>query len=718
MVRMGSYTDWLRTRDDDELAALLARRPYLATPTPASFASLAGRATSRSATQRALAAVDALGLQVLRATLALGPATRAQVTEAVLGTDHDPDDTARVAGAVADLVVTGLVWDDEQALRPAPGVAALLDRDGHHRPPTQPTDRPRARGGGRPEPAGDGRLFRTVARPPQPAPAAVPAETVAAESVRAAQALVAAVERLVDAWADPPPVLRRGGLGTRDLRRTAQALGTDPTEAAFVVELATSASLVVADLSGPTSAFVPTTTADTWETTPLPDRWAVLARAWLTSARTAWLVGTKDDRDAVRTAGHPDGWRPWLPRLKRAVLTVLADVPAAGAPTAEQVDVPSAGGLTAEQVHDVLAWRSPLAVPPLDVVAPLLREAARLGVTGAGALSPAGRALLTDPQQVAAVLAADLPPQVDEVWLQADLTGVVPGRPSDRLARLLRSAAREESSGGALTVRFTPESVATAVASTGADEVLTELTAVSRGAVPQGLEYLVRDAARRHDALRAGPAGAYLRSPDEALLARVVADPALTGCGLVRIAPTVVVAQVPPAQLAEDLAATGLAARLETPDGLVVAVGAPRRARPRPSAPVREPTVADLQAVVARLRDDPTPSDPPPGTPGDHEPATGPSAEPGATVEHDDPGAAPQDPLDTLMILREAVERRAEAWVDLVDDTGRTTRHRLRPVAMDGGRLRAVDPARAVELTVAVHRIAAAAPVDPPPSIE
>ncbi|MCL2092379.1 MAG: helicase-associated domain-containing protein, partial [Micrococcales bacterium] len=366
-------------------------------------------------------------------------------------------------------------------------------------------------------------------------------------------------------------------------------------------------------------------------------------------------------------------------------------------------DVEHSGALTADQVRDVLAWCAPLAVPPLDVVGPLLAEAARLGVTGAGAISSAGRALLADGDPAAA-LAADLPPPVDEVWLQADLTGIVPGRPSDRLARLLHRAARQESSGGALTVRFTPESVAAAVASTSADQVLAELAAVSRGPVPQGLEYLVRDAARRHDALRVGPAGAYLRSPDEALLTRVVADPALAGCGLARIAPTVVVAQVPPTQLAEDLASAGLAARTETTDGQVVTLGAPRRAHPRPAAPSREPTLADVRTAVARLRADRTQPDPSP----DARPeASGLTTEP----THD----PPLDPLDTLMILREAVDRRTDTWVDLVDDTGRTTRHRLRPVAVDGGRLRAVDPSRAVELTVAVHRIAAAAPVPAEP---
>jgi len=430
----------------------------------------------------------------------------------------------------------------------------------------------------------------------------------------------------------------------------------------------------------------------------------------MTSGRTAWLVGTKDQRDVVRTAGHPDGWRPWLPRLKRSLLSILAgavleDAGPDGGSLADAVPdsaarAPAVGALTADQVHDVLTWRAPLAVPPLDVVVPLLAEAARVGVTGAGVLSPAGQALATD-GDVAGALAADLPPPVDEVWLQADLTGIVPGRPSDRLARLLRRAAHEESSGGALTVRFTPESVARAVAD-GTD-LLAELKQVARGPLPQGLEYLVRDAARRYDALRAGPASAYLRSSDEALLTRVVADPALATCALVRIAPTVVVAQVPCAQLADALNGAGLAVRTETPDGQVVDLTPPRRARPRPATWLREPTVVDVRAAVLRLRAER------PGTMG-----TVPAVPPDLAASDDVP-EPPLDvnPSDTLMVLREAVHQRTEAWVDLVDDTGRTTRHRLRPLAVADGRLRAIDPARAVDITVAVHRVAAAVPVEP-----
>ena len=61
----------------------------------------------------------------------------------------------------------------------------------------------------------------------------------------------------------------------------------------------------------------------------------------------------------------------------------------------------------------------------------------------------------------------------------------------------------------------------------------------SRTPVPQALTYLIDDVARRHGGLRAGSAGAYLRSDDEALLAEVLADRRLAALSLRRLAPTV-----------------------------------------------------------------------------------------------------------------------------------------------------------------------------------
>jgi Helicase conserved C-terminal domain len=351
-----------------------------------------------------------------------------------------------------------------------------------------------------------------------------------------------------------------------------------------------------------------------------------------------------------------------------------------------------------------------------------------LGVLGAGALAHAGRALLgpPDPSEApgtpvapggtrspahaaaAAALAAALPAPVDEVLLQGDLTGIVPGRPTAELAELLDVAARVESRGAAITVRFTPESVQDAL-DTGqtADELLDRLAGHARGSVPQPLEYLVRDAARRHGRLRVGSAGGYVRTDDPTLLAGLIEDPALASLGLMRLAPTVLAAQAGPAALLAALRARGLAPAAERPDGQVVL------ARPH-AVRVRTGSRRRRDAVVAAA----TP--PPPDSPAATQrlrslvPALRRAEavqQSGASTRPDAAGTA--DPVAALATLREAVADGREVWLEVVGPQGTPQRRRVRPVRVDGGRVRAVDSARDAELTVAVHRIASVTPIDP-----
>jgi hypothetical protein len=69
-----------------------------------------------------------------------------------------------------------------------------------------------------------------------------------------------------------------------------------------------------------------------------------------------------------------------------------------------------------------------------------------------------------------------------------------------------------------------------------------------------------------------------------------------------------------------------------------------------------------------------------------------------------------------LLLLREALAERQEVWVEMVGPSGALQRRLLRPVHLEGGRLRALDTAREAELTVAVHRIASVSRVSTTPS--
>ncbi|GAA1730966.1 helicase-associated domain-containing protein [Isoptericola hypogeus] len=568
--------------------------------------------------------------------------------------------------------------------------------------------------------------------PPAPDGRAVRPEISDAESASAALDLVRYVDLLVAAWEDAPPsVLRSGGVGVRDLRRTAQALGCDERVAAIVVELAASAGVLADDGDAPPS-YRPTTAADDWDDLDDAGRWALLAAAWATSRRTPWLVGSRDEKGTVRAALSPDLHRAWVPRLRRHVLGVLAAQPGTA--------------LDPDAVMTVLRWHSPRTVPPEQAVAGLLTEAALLGVTGAGALSGPGRALQTHlsgtlptganpaPDTLAEAMRAALPSEVDELLLQGDLTGIVPGRPSQALARLLERAADVESRGAATTVRFSAASVTRALDhGTTADELVADLARRSRVPVPQPLEYLVRDTARRHEAVRVGNAGSYVRAADPTTLAGLDQDPRLAHLGLVRLAPTVLAAAVPAAELHDALRARGLLSALEGPDGRVLSARLRRPPRLDRAAPSRRGAAARVAAsgavpngsteeahamLVARLRaadrGEATAVDRLAArgaqTAADVPPSPGPASAP-VHPRHGTPGAGTQ-PGDAMAVLHDALRDGRRVWVEMVGPLGAMERRELKPLRLDGGRLRALDPVREAELTVAVHRIAAVEPSD------
>lgn len=85
------------------------------------------------------------------------------------------------------------------------------------------------------------------------------------------------------------------------------------------------------------------------------------------------------------------------------------------------------------------------------------------------------------------------------VIVQSDLTALVSGEPTTRVSRVLSAAAQSESRGTAALWRFSAVSVRKALdAGRMAEELIGELAVISDRPLPQPLEYLVRDVARKH----------------------------------------------------------------------------------------------------------------------------------------------------------------------------------------------------------------------------
>ena len=653
-----SLADQVRAWPEPRLAQLLRLRPDLATPAPQDSGQLAARAATRASVLRALDRLTQAELCLLHALVAAGQTPRPEVEGLLTAT---PGWTAEAAVRLED---HALVWESAAGLRALTVVSELLGRVPD--PGDGPVDVP-------PE------LVTTTHDPAQASRAAAGA---AFDAVRR-------VELLLDHWGSAPSaVLRTGGLGVRDLRGVAALLHVDDRTAAFVVELAATAGLLAVGAPGDLpESWLPTDAYDAWTRKPAAERWADLARAWLASPRTSGNVGSRDAAGKSLNALSPGLVDPHLVDTRWVALLQVAALPE-GQGLASGTGVPS---LVAR-----VRWlrpRRPASQGPL--VAWSVEEAAMLGVTGLGAVSAHGRALLDgDATAAAGALEPLLPAPLDHILVQGDLTAIAPGPLESHLAARLHQLADVESRGGATVYRFSASSLRRALdAGWTAQELHAFLDDISRTPVPQPLTYLVDDTARTFGTLRVGYAEAFLRTDDEAALEALMRDRRVASLGLRRLAPTVVVSTTPIDVLLPRLRDLGLAPVLEAEDGTVrVARPDVHRARsPRPRSGGREAAreSAQVAAAVAAIRA------------GDRASAARPATEVTTT------------PAAALTALREAVEMKASVWIGYVDNHGSSSERIVDPVRVEGGQLTAYDHRSEDLRGFAVHRITAVRAVDP-----
>jgi hypothetical protein len=763
---MQTLVDHLRGLSDDELAALVRLRPDLVVPVPADLGALAGRVQSIPSVRRALDALDTFTLEILDAVRFLNPPVSVDAVLAlaaqcgaepvatqdalrrlreralVYGPDHDLAVVAAVATAspypaglgraAADLGPgAAAVSADPAGLRRAvlsapPPARAALDRLAagpplgaiakplpadsairwlldHHllvKIADDTVELPREVALLLRRDAGPlGRLHPTPPKITAPTPSGVDRAGAgqALEAVRQAEALLEALA------AEPAAVLRAGGLGVRDLRRVARAAGVGEPQAALLLEVAYAAGLLGEDEPG----YLPAGAYDGWQVSPLAHRWRVLAAAWLAMPRSPALVGQRDERDRPVAALSAEAERATAPAARRAVLDVLLDLPFGTAPDPTQV-------------AEVLAWRAPRRAGrnPADPAAAVLAEAATLGLTGLGALTAYGRLLLAeadgrsgagddplgvrdpDRRDAAATLAALLPAPVEHVVVQADLSVIVPGPPEPTLAAELALATEAES---AAVLRVTPSSVRRAL-DTGytAADLHALFTRRSRTAVPQALTYLIDDVARRHGGLRAGTAGAYLRSDDETLVAEAYADRRLAALAFRRLASTVLVTASSPGRLLEVLRAAGYAPVREDATGAAVLSRPRARRAPNRSVVLTRPRgmselgPAQAAGIVEQIRR---------GDAAARAQRRAPDSVRGAP-----PASAASNGAhaSAMVVLQQALREKTLVWVGYVDAHGSPTSRLLRPVSMAEGFLRAEDERTETLHTFALYRITAA----------
>ena len=740
---MGS---WLSNLPDDRLIRLLEARPDLAQPAPGSIAALAARAASRQSVKAAADDLDYLRLAVLDALLVLRAdhgAVGADEVASVLGHRAPMPD---LLAALDELRDRALVWGDDDLRVPTEAPAALPWYPGqaaaenpHHcaddvkaaigdlddpardvlerlvlgspvgrtrdAAPGTPADRPvqRLLAAGLLRRVDDEtvvlpRDVGQILRGEQPGPRdlTAPDPVVSTTTVKdvdgsaagAALELMRQVETVLENLsAAPVPELRSGGLGVREAKRLSKSTGVDERRLGLILELAAAAGLISSGVPDPSppgetmSYWAPTVAADRFLEAPAASRWLQLATTWLDLPSRPGLVGARGQDGKPYAALSDSLYSTAAPLDRRLLLGLLAELP-------------PGSGVDGAHASAALVWLRPRWAARLqpEPVGHLLDEAHAVGLTGRDALSTPARALLDISDEAAlAAMTKALPEPIDHFLVQADLTVVVPGPLQRELADELGAVATVESAGAAMVYRVSDQSVRHALDTGRTAEGLQRFfEQYSKTPVPQGLNYLINDVARRHGQLRVGMAASFVRCDDPALLSHAVSAPAMAGLGARLLAPTVAVSQAPIAEVLTALRNSGFAPAAEDTSGAIVDLR--RRGARVPVNPVRravrglsKPNPESLATVVSVLR----------------------------RVESAPLGGARVDPAVAIALLHQAAVLGTDVLIGYVDAAGVATQRVVRPLAVHGGRLTAWDPAQGRPREFAVHRVTSVLSADP-----
>jgi len=633
-MEMRSFSDYLRSVDDAALLNLFTARPDLVTPVPPDIASLAVRACSAPSLARAIDSLNQWQFQVLEAAASLnepfleksvvsltdkeaksalehlvtvglvypsedGMRLPTQLRD-VIGTEPaglGPASMAKLklselesAPADAKKVLERLVWGPPRGSvgdikNPGPGVTWLLEKKFlvplDQRTVILPREVAIALRGGKihkerfikqPVLSGSKRDERQV--------------NLAA--IANVSTVLRWVEELLNFWADEPAdALRAGGLGVRDLKIISTHLGVDESCTAFVAELAYLASLISFDAD---DRILPSSKFDIWLMQTPADRWQMLASQWLITSRVSGLVGRVEAKNVAALGPELD--RVNAARVRALTLDLLREN----------------HGIAPEwnSFKEVLSWRAPVRRNSSlqdELAEWTLREAEWLGITGQGALSKFGAQFL-DGDDLSSIN-EDLPKTVDHILIQSDNTAIAPGPLEHEISQALAMMAEIESRGGATVYRFTESTIRRALdhGKTG-DEIKTFLIKTSKTPMPQPLEYLIADVAKKHGKLRVGNTSSFIRCEDTALISQIMNDKKLEILALRRIAPEVVICDMDATDAMRVLRECGYLPAGESVNGMILTGPKTNRAltKPRPPRVIGEVEIPDIESLKTAIR--------------------------------------------------------------------------------------------------------------------
>ncbi|MFM9918858.1 helicase-associated domain-containing protein [Lacisediminihabitans sp. H27-G8] len=452
---------------------------------------------------------------------------------------------------------------------------------------------------------------------------------------RAFAAITAITELLVEVERDPARELAKGGVALPDSKRLAHAMSVDLESVAVFLAVADRAGLVARE----TGSWMITDSGGAWLQRSTGARWATLGAAWFERlpADIRQLLG---ERTHALWGSGLRGYIDWL-------------YPAGGDWMDERI-----GAYT--------------------------RDAELLGITANQAPTGPGSLLLADGIRPAEeAMTALLPAEVEQVYLQHDLSVVAPGPLTPRVDARLRSLADVESRALASSYRVSTSSVNRAMAAgETAESILEFLGGISLTGIPQPLNYLIGEASSRYGQVRVGSiadprpdARSYIRSDDELLIGTILVDQSLSSLGFERTSATRVQSRFPLDVVFWSLSDARYPVAAEDAAGEIVALRRQRHAKA-----VAPAGINPVDALIERLRL-------------------------GGEPEEEETGHA-----WLIRQLDAAIKAKTPLTVTVTMPNGTLVDYQLEPTSVAGGRLRGRDNRAAIERTLPLSRIAGISP--------
>ena len=731
-MEMRSFSDYLRSVDDAALISLFSARPDLVTPVPPDIASLAVRACSAPSLARAIDSLNKWQLQVLEAVVSVNE----PFTEKTIASLTDK----QAASALEHLIKVGLVYPSDDGLRvptqlrevlgaepaglgpasmvklklsdlvqapqdskkilerlmwgpprgsvgdiknPGPGVAWLLERKFLVALDQRTVILPR-------EVAielRDKKIHKELcAQPPEFTGTKREKKQVDLAAIANVSTVLRWVEELLNFWAEEPAdALRAGGLGVRDLKTLSTHLGVDDACTAFIAELAYLTSLISIDAN---DQILPSNKFDIWLMQSPADRWQMLASAWLITSRVSGLVGRLESKNVAALGPELD--RVNASKVRGLTLSLLKENPEIAPDW--------------NSFKSSLDWRAPVRRNSSlqdELAEWTLREAEWLGITGQGAISKYGIGFLNGDDLD--LINQDLPKTVDHILIQSDNTAIAPGPLEHEISQSLAMMAEIESRGGATVYRFTEATIRRALdhGKTG-DEIKSFLAKTSKTPMPQPLEYLIADVAKKHGKLRVGNTSSFIRCEDTALISQIINDKKLEILGIRRIAPEVVICEMDATDAMRILRECGYLPAGESVNGMILTGAKSNRALTKPRPPriigeVEVPTDESLTAAIRTLR-------------------TGEKSTHRQTrlrqVANEALGALPRTTAnETMDVLQQFISEEKTLSIGYADNNGGVTHRIIDPIRISAGALIARDHATGEVQSFRIPRITGVAPL-------